>query len=98
MLVNPASPSVLIVPGKSLAIISRTGQVWHPMGKPRGLACSFITPAERSPATAACVVATLQKSLLEIGGIRSPFQFRQRLGFRQFCLTPEIAETCRRVR
>src|SRR5947209_8136647 len=39
------------------------------MGRPSGLARSFITAAERNPAAAACIVAILQNSLLEIAGI-----------------------------
>jgi hypothetical protein len=45
---------------------SRTGHVWQPMGKPRGLALSFSTPVESRPRAAACVPAALQNSLLEI--------------------------------
>src|SRR5438094_7779635 len=35
---KPAAARVLMVPGKSLAMLWRTGQVWQPMGRPRGLA------------------------------------------------------------
>src|SRR5215467_3703632 len=58
-----------MVPGKSLAIISLTGQVWHPIGRPSGLARSSIMPAERSPAapaTATCVMVVCTNSLLVI--------------------------------
>ena len=42
--------AVLTVPGKSFAIISRTGQVWHPIGIPSGLArSSRHPPQENSP-------------------------------------------------
>src|SRR5216683_2591230 len=62
-----------MVPGKSLAIISRTGQVWHPMGKPRGLARSSRAPRERRPAAAAFVAEYLRNSLLEMAGIDPPY-------------------------
>src|SRR5690242_8743337 len=35
---KPASASCLSVPGKSRAIILRTGYVWHPIGRPSGFA------------------------------------------------------------
>src|SRR5215470_4325646 len=69
MVWNPASASFLIVPGKSLAIISRTGHVWHPIGIPSGLACSSKPPAEIKPAAAAWVAALLTNSLLDISDI-----------------------------
>src|SRR5258708_32966069 len=58
-----------MVPGKSLAIISLTGQVWHPMGMPSGLARSSEEVKERNPAAAALVAAFLTNSLLEIAGM-----------------------------
>jgi hypothetical protein len=57
------------VAGKSLAIMSRTGHVWHPIGKPKGFACSFSTPDDTKPTVAADVVTVLQNSLLEISDI-----------------------------
>src|SRR6266849_671806 len=39
------------------------------MGNPSGFARSFSIPAERNPAAAACIVAILQNSLLEITGM-----------------------------
>src|SRR6266446_250777 len=67
-----------MVPGKSLAIISRTGQVWHPMGRPRGLARSSRAPRETRPAAAAFVAEYLRNSLLEMAGI-DPSLFTPRL-------------------
>src|SRR5271169_2801211 len=58
-----------MVPGKPLAIISLTGHVWHPMGKPRGSARSSSALAERNPAAAEYVAALLRNSLLEIADI-----------------------------
>src|SRR5690348_15827426 len=66
MLWNPACASCLIVPGKSLAIISRTGHVWHPMGRPRGLARSSNAPVESTPAAAADFAVVFINSLLDI--------------------------------
>src|SRR5438132_4990964 len=62
-----------MVPGKSLAIICRTGQVWHPMGMPSGLALRSKAAAERNPAAAALVAAFLRNSLLEISSIDVSF-------------------------
>src|SRR5258708_8873767 len=63
-----------MVAGKSLAIISLTAQVWHPMGRPSGLARSSRAPAEKRPAAAALVAEYLRNSLLEMAGIwRFPF-------------------------
>src|SRR5262252_5932538 len=58
-----------MVPGKSLAIISRTGQVWHPIGRPSGLARSSRAPAapvDNRPATAACLPVVFRNSLLVV--------------------------------
>src|SRR5205807_4169911 len=55
-----------MVPGKSLAIISRTGQVWHPIGSPNGFAPSSTAPAQSALATAACLAVLLTNSLLVI--------------------------------
>src|SRR6266566_9526670 len=63
---NPAAASTLMVPGKSLAIISRTGQVWHPIGSPNGFARSSRAPAQSALATAACFAVFLTNSLLVI--------------------------------
>src|SRR5579864_2605102 len=71
MLLNPAAASCFRVPGKSLAIISRTGQVLQPIGSPSGSACSFNAPAETKPTAAAEVVAALQNSLLEIADMEA---------------------------
>jgi len=54
------------VPGKSSAIIFRTGQVWHPMGIPSGLARRLNTPAEANPAAAVHVAALFRNSLLDV--------------------------------
>src|SRR2546430_2314050 len=62
----PAAASTLMVPGKSLAIISRTGQVWHPIGSPNGFAPSSTAPAQSALATAACLAVLLTNSLLVI--------------------------------
>src|SRR5579863_4769254 len=69
MVWNPARASCLMVPGKSLAIMARTGHVWQPMGSPSGLAASSSAPAESTPATAAPVAEDLKNSLLEIAGM-----------------------------
>src|SRR5580704_11156100 len=69
MVLNWAAASCLIVPGKSLAIISLTGQVWHPMGIPSGSARSGSVPAETNPEAAVYVAALFRKSLLEITDI-----------------------------
>src|SRR5712664_1960744 len=69
MVRNPASASCLIVPGKSLAIISLTGHVWHPIGMPSGLARSSSAHAERKPAAATFVAAFFKNSLLETADI-----------------------------
>src|SRR5215470_5878284 len=71
MLWNPPAASVLSVPGKSLPIISRTGHVWHPIGRPSGLARSSTAPAESRPATAACFAVVFKKPLLVIVDICS---------------------------
>ena len=71
MLWKPTAANCLRVPGKSLAIISRTGQVWHPIGMPSGFACSLKTPAEIRPIAADCAAATLQKSRLEIASMNA---------------------------
>jgi hypothetical protein len=54
-----------------LAIISLTGHVWHPIGKPSGLARSFSAHPESKPTAAACAAAFLQNSLLEIADINA---------------------------
>src|SRR5436309_15900795 len=69
MLWKPTAANCLRVPGKSLAIISRTGQVWHPIGMPSALARSCTTLADRKPAATVCTAAILQNSLLESVGI-----------------------------
>src|SRR5579863_5885526 len=69
MVWNPAAASCLMVPGKSSAIMARTGHVWQPMGRPRGFAPSSSVPAESAPATAAPVADFLKNSLLEIADI-----------------------------
>jgi hypothetical protein len=58
-----------MVPGKSLAIIFLTGQVWHPMGMPRGFARSPFAAANKIPAALVSTVAVLKKFLLEIADI-----------------------------
>jgi hypothetical protein len=56
-----------MVPGKSLAIISLTGQVWQPMGMPSGLARRRNAPTvARTPAVAACAAPFLRNARLEI--------------------------------
>src|SRR5215813_10383002 len=70
---NPASASVLMVPGKSLAIIWRTGQVWHPMGRPRGLA-AVVKGKEAARADVAVMAAVdLRKVRRGIADIRFSF-------------------------
>src|ERR1700728_2991052 len=64
---NPVAASFFSVPGKSLAIIARTGHVWHPMGRPRGSACSMRPPVDRIAPTTALDDAVLMNSLLDIG-------------------------------
>ena len=59
----PASARILIVPGKSFAIIVRTGQVWHPIGIPKGLARSLVAWDASSPASATLVPALVKNSL-----------------------------------
>src|SRR5438045_3735461 len=68
---NPASLNILIVPGKSLAIIRRTGHVWQPMGRPNGSARRLRAPAARAPDTTAFAEVFFKNSLLEIADIRS---------------------------
>jgi hypothetical protein len=51
--------------------MSLTGQVWHAIGMPRGLALSIPAFPERNPAAATPVDAFLKKSLLEIIDIRT---------------------------
>src|SRR6476469_11038290 len=63
---NPAAESCLSVPGKSFAIISRTGQVWHPRGKPRGLARSMRPPFAITVPNTALDEAALMNFLLDI--------------------------------
>src|SRR5215475_2884802 len=67
---NPAAASVFSVSGKSLEIMSRTGHVWHRIGRPSGLAWSSVTPPHIKPAIAACAAALLQNSRLEIADMR----------------------------
>jgi len=62
---KPAAASVLTVPGKSLAMLSRTGQVWHPMGRPRGLACALRGRDARIDA-AAVDLRKVRRDLLDI--------------------------------
>src|SRR5260370_20472035 len=61
-----------MVAGKSLAIISLTAQVWHPMGRPSGLARSSRAPTEKRPAAAALVAEYLRNSLLGMAGHGPP--------------------------
>src|SRR5260370_14857163 len=60
-----------MVPGKSVASRWRTGHVWHPMGRPRGVARSCRATRETRPAAAAFVDEYLRNSLLEMAGIDS---------------------------
>src|ERR1051326_218024 len=69
---KPAAASCLRVPGKSLAISSLTGQVWHPMGKSSGLAERSTATSENSPANAACCARVSQNSLLESAVMAPP--------------------------
>src|SRR5262249_41388091 len=87
---KPASASVLMVPGKSLAIIWRTGQVWQPMGRPRGLA-SVVKGKEAASADVAVTAAVdLRKVRRGIADIRFSFLLRKSLcgarRHRQECL------------
>src|SRR5580700_3936399 len=94
MVLNWAAASCLIVPGKSLAIISLTGQVWHPMGMPSGSARSCSVPAETNPAAAVYVAALFRKSLLEITDIDASSLAKSvpSYGTRGFCrLSPGTA-------
>src|SRR5262249_1640744 len=76
---KPASGSVLMVPGKSLAIIWRTGQVWQPMGRPRGLA-SVVKGKEAARADVAVTAAVdLRKVRRGIADIRFSFLLRKSL-------------------
>src|SRR3954463_4578046 len=52
ILLNPAAANCFRVPGKSFAIMSRTGQVWQPIGMPNGLARSFSAPVVSKPSAA----------------------------------------------
>src|SRR5580765_7507425 len=61
-----------MVPGKSFAIISRTGQVWHPMGIPSGSARRSTAAAEIRPVAAMQVALSLTNSRLEISVIYPP--------------------------
>jgi hypothetical protein len=54
----------LMVPGKSLAMLSLTGQVWQPIGRPRGLAWSS-KMADKRLAAAARVAACFMNCLLD---------------------------------
>src|SRR5580704_17087084 len=59
---KPAAASCLIVPGKSLAMPSLTGQVWQPIGRPRGLARS--SKAADNKLTAATLDAAFCRNAL----------------------------------
>src|ERR1700722_16649784 len=62
---KPAAASCLIVPGKSLAMPSLTGQVWQPIGRPSGLAWSSKVAADKRLAAAALVAAFFMNALLD---------------------------------
>ncbi|PYT74678.1 MAG: hypothetical protein DMG39_02210 [Acidobacteria bacterium] len=55
-----------------MAIICRTGHVWHPSGKPSGLARKSGAPAESKPTTAACFAVLFRNSLLVVALICTP--------------------------
>jgi len=52
-----------------LAIIARTGYVWHPMGMPSGLAQSSRALADSNPAATVSAATVLKNALLERASI-----------------------------
>src|SRR3981189_3154870 len=73
---KPAAASCWIVPGKSLAMPSLTGQVWQPIGRPRGLAWSSKAAADKRLAAAALVAAFFMNALLDRSDMDGSLFFR----------------------